>query len=238
MKIEVLHEEEDLMVINKPAGLLVIPDRFNADLPCLKHLLEKRFGQKIFVVHRLDKDTSGVICFARNEATHRHLSRIFQEHEAGKYYTGLVHGHVIQKEGRIETPVVPHPSVKGKMATSRRGKPAITDYTVVEQWPLHSLLQFRIHTGRTHQIRVHMQSIGHSLVCDPLYGDGQPFYLSSIKRKYKLADKEESERPLLDRLALHAQRLSFGKENGETLTIEAPLPKDMAASIRQLGKWT
>lgn len=238
MKIELLHQEDNLIVVNKPAGLLVIPDRFNTDLPCLKNLLETRFGEKIFVVHRLDKDTSGVICFARNEATHRHLSQIFQDHIAEKYYTGLVHGHVIREEGRIETPIVPHPTIKGKMTTGRRGSPAITEYTVVAQWSLYSLLQLRIHTGRTHQIRVHMQSLGHSIVCDPLYGDGQPFFLSSIKRKYKLGNNEENERPLLSRLALHAARLSLPKENGDILTVEAPLPKDMTACISQLNKWT
>lgn len=238
MKLEILHEDDDLIVVNKPAGLLVIPDRFDIELPCLKHMLEQRYGQKIFVVHRLDKETSGVICFARNEATHKYLSGLFQEQGTEKHYIGLVNGHVIQQQGRIETPIIPHPTIAGKMATSRKGKPAITEYSVEQQWPLYSLVHFQIHTGRTHQIRVHMQSIGHSIVCDTLYGDGQPFYLSSIKKKYRLSENEESERPLLSRHALHAERLSFNKEDGTKLTVEAPLPKDIAACIRQLNKWT
>ncbi len=235
MKLEILFEDEDVIIVNKPAKLLVIPDRFDPNLDCLKDLLEQKYQQKIFVVHRLDKDTSGVICFARNETAHRYLSGLFQDRETEKIYIGLIHGQLPQSEGRIEVPIAPHPGNNGKMVTNKKGKPAITDYRVIKQWPLYSLVEFQIHTGRTHQIRVHMQSLGHSLVCDPLYGDGQPFFLSSIKKKYKVAGEEE--RPLLDRLALHAQKLCFQKENGTSLTIEAPIPKDITATIRQLDKW-
>ena len=237
MKLEVLYEDDDLIIVNKPSGLLVIPDRFDLSLPCLKQLLEERLQQKVFVVHRLDRDTSGVICMAKNETSHKYLSNLFQEHEVGKFYAGLVVGRVVPEAGTIETPIAEHPAVKGKMIAARKGKPSITDYRVVEQWPLYSLVQFQIHTGRTHQIRVHMQSIGHPIVCDELYGDGKPFLLSSIKRKYKLSDKEETERPLLGRLALHAYPLIFYKEDGTEIMVEAPLPKDMAACVNQLNKW-
>lgn len=237
MKLDILYEDSDLIIVNKPSGLLVIPDRFETNLPCLKQLLTEYVGEPVFVVHRLDRDTSGVICMAKNEATHRYLSKLFQEHDVLKLYAGLVNGRVVPEEGRIEAPIAEHPAVKGKMITAKKGKPSITDYRVVEQWPLYSLLQFQIHTGRTHQIRVHMQSIGHSIVCDELYGDGKPFLLSSIKRKYKLSDKEEEERPLLGRLALHAYRLGFVKEDGQEIIAEAPLPKDMAACVNQLNKW-
>jgi 23S rRNA pseudouridine1911/1915/1917 synthase len=237
MKLEIIYEDDDLVIVNKPAGLLVIPDRFDTSLPSLRKMLEARLGQPILVAHRLDRDTSGVICFAKHEASHRYLSRVFQEREIGKFYAGLVHGRVAPEQGRIEAPITEHPAVKGRMITARKGKPSITDYRVVEQWPLYSLLQFQIHTGRTHQIRVHMQSIGHSIVCDELYGDGKPFYLSAIKRKYRLSEKEESERPLLSRLALHAYRLQFHKEDGSEIIAEAPLPKDIAACVNQLNKW-
>ncbi len=235
MKLETLYEDDDLVVINKPAGLLVVPDRFDANLPCLKRLLEEKYG-KIFVVHRLDRDTSGVICFAKNEETHRYLSMQFEEHNVGKYYAGLVNGRVIPEEGRIDAPIIEHPVIKGKMITAKKGKASVTDYRVVEQWPLYSLLQFQIHTGRTHQIRVHMQSIGHSIVCDELYGDGKPFFLSDIKKRYKLSDKDEQERPLLGRLGLHAYRIHFNKEDGTEVLVEAPLPKDIAACVNQLNK--
>lgn len=238
MQIDTLYEDNDIIIVNKPAGLLVIPDRFNTALPSLNRLLEIKLGQQIWVVHRLDRDTSGVICFAKNEEAHRYLSKLFQERDVTKYYIGLVNGRVIPEEGRIEKAIVPHPSINGKMTTAKRGKPSITEYKVLEQWPLYSLVQFRIYTGRTHQIRVHLQSIGHSIVCDPLYGDGKPFMLSAIKRKYRLSDKEEAERPLLSRLALHAASLEFNKTDGTTIKAEAPLPKDIAACVKQLNKWS
>lgn len=235
--LEILFEDDDLVVVNKPAGLLVIPDRFNGELPSLNRLLEARLEQRIWIVHRLDRDTSGVICFAKNEVAHRYLSMLFQEHEVEKFYAGLVHGRVRQEEGRIESPIGEHPYIKGKMSVSKGGKVAVTDFKVVDKWALYTLLQFQIHTGRTHQIRVHMQSMGHPLLCDELYGDGKPFLLSSIKRKFRLSEKDEVEKPLLNRLGLHAYRLRFPKEDGTIITVDAPLPRDMAATVSQLNKW-
>lgn len=237
MNIDVIYEDEELIIVNKPSGLRVIPDRFDQSLPSLNRLLEARHGSKIWVVHRLDKDTSGVICFAKNEHSHRYLSMLFQDHNIGKFYAGLVSGIVIPSEGRIESAIGEHPAVFGKMTVSKKGKLAVTDYKVVEQWPLYSLVQFQIHTGRTHQIRVHMQSIGHPIVCDELYGDGKPFLLSGIKKKYNLSKKEEVEKPLMNRLALHAYRLQFLKEDGTEIIAEAPIPKDIAACVKQLNKW-
>jgi 23S rRNA pseudouridine955/2504/2580 synthase/23S rRNA pseudouridine1911/1915/1917 synthase len=237
MKMEILYEDNDLLIVNKPAGLLVIPDRFDTTLPCLRHLLEERLHQKIGVVHRLDRDTSGVICLAKNEAAHKYLSALFQAHAVGKFYAGLVHGRMPQPEGRIEVPIMEHPVQKGKMIPAKKGKPSRTDYRVVATWPLYSLVQFQIHTGRTHQIRVHCQWLGHPIVCDELYGDGQPFYLSSVKKKFKISENEAAERPLLGRLALHACRLVFLKADGTEIIAEAPLPKDMQATVRQLHKW-
>lgn len=238
MQIEILYQDDDMLMVNKPAGILVIPDRFNSDLPSLNRLLESKLGQRIWVVHRLDRDTSGVMCFAKNEETHRYLSQLFEAHDVGKFYAGIVMGRVIPEEGRIEAPIIEHPTQKGKMTTARKGKASITDYKVVEQWALHSLVQFQIHTGRTHQIRVHMQSIGHPIVCDELYGDGKPFLLSAIKKKFKLSEKEETERPLMSRLGLHAYRLMLHKPDGTLVDVEAPLPKDMAACVNQLNKWS
>ncbi len=237
MQIDTLYEDDDLIIVNKPAGVLVIPDRYNNELPSLNKMLETKAGEKRWVVHRLDRETSGVICFAKNEQTHRYLSRLFQEHEVTKLYAGLVIGIVVPEDGRIESPIAEHPGIPGKMTVARKGKMSITDYRVVEQWPLYALVQFQIHTGRTHQIRVHMQSIGHPIVCDEMYGDGKPFYLSSIKKKYRVSEKDEVEKPLLNRLALHAYRLSFAKEDGTMITAEAPLPRDISACVKQLNKW-
>ena len=123
------------------------------------------------------------------------------------------------------------------MITGKKGKASRTDYKVLEQWPLYSLVEFRIYTGRTHQIRVHIQSIGHPIICDDLYGDGQPFLLSNIKKKYN-AGKYEEEKPLMNRLALHAYKLVFTNQNGKEVVAIAPLPKDMAACVNQLNKWS
>jgi 23S rRNA pseudouridine955/2504/2580 synthase/23S rRNA pseudouridine1911/1915/1917 synthase len=235
--IETIFEDDDLIIVNKPAGVLVVPDRFDQNIPSLNKLLEAKMGQKAWVVHRLDRETSGVICFAKNEQSHRYLSMLFQERDVNKFYAGLVIGIVTPPEARIESPIAEHPVVGGKMIVSKKGKLAVTDYKVVEQWPLYSLMQFQIHTGRTHQIRVHMQSIGHPIVCDELYGDGKPFFLSNIKRKYRMSDKDEQERPLLSRLALHAYRIEFAKEDGTVITAEAPQPKDISACVKQLNKW-
>ena len=237
MQIDKLYEDDDLIIVNKPAGMLVVPDRFNHELPSLNRELEAKLGQKIWVVHRLDRDTSGVICFAKNEVAHRYLSMLFQERDVNKFYAALVVGIVDPPAGRIENNLTEHPAANGKMIVAKKGKLAVTDYKVVEQWPLYALMQFQIHTGRTHQIRVHMQSIGHPIVCDPLYGDGEPFKLSAIKRKYHMSGKDEEEKPLLSRLALHAYRLEFDKGDGTHIVAEAPLPRDIAACVKQLNKW-
>ncbi len=237
MQIDILYEDNDLLMVNKPAGLLMIPDRFNAEIPSLGRAIEAQIGKGVWIVHRLDRETSGVVCFALNATTHRYLSMLFEDRKVMKYYTGIVNGALNPKQGQIEKPIMEHPTLKGKMVVNNRGKASVTEYEVLEQWPLYSLVKFRIHTGRTHQIRVHTQSIGHSLICDPMYGDGKPFLVSSIKRKYKLSEKEENEKPLLNRVALHASSIQFDKEDGTTIHIEAPLPKDIAAVVKQLNKW-
>ena len=237
MKIEVLYEDDNMVIVNKPTGVLVIPDRFDTSVPSLNQLLQAKYQQHIYVVHRLDRGTSGVICFAKNETTHKYLSSLFMEHKVEKYYQGLVGGRVVPEEGTIQTAISEHPTQKGKMITGKKGKASRTDYKVLEQWPLYSLVEFRIYTGRTHQIRVHIQSIGHPIICDDLYGDGQPFLLSNIKKKYN-AGKYEEEKPLMNRLALHAYKLVFTDENGKEVVAIAPLPKDMAACVNQLNKWS
>lgn len=237
MKLQVLYEDEDLIIVNKPSGTLSIPDRFDATLPAMNKLVGAMLGAPVLTVHRLDRDTSGVICFAKNEESHKYMSALFEAHEVEKLYAGLVSGIVQPEQGTIEAPIIAHPAIPGKMTTSKRGKPSATDYRVVRQWRLHSLVQFRIHTGRTHQIRVHMQAIGHPIVCDELYGDGKPFLLSSIKKNFKLSKDAEQETPILSRLALHAYQLRFFKADGTEVLAEAELSKDMSAVVKQLDKW-
>ena len=235
IKPDILFENDAFIALNKPAGVLSIPDREGKEAS-LKSFLREKYGN-IFTVHRLDRDTSGVILFAKDEATHKYFSKIFEERAVEKIYQGIVQGTPPEQKGSIDLPISEHPAKPGLMTVHRHGKASLTDYEVVETAGPYSLLQFHLHTGRTHQIRVHMQSLGHPLACDDLYGDGKPILLSSIKRNYKLSKIEEHERPILSRLALHAHLLHFKDANGDFHTIEAPLPKDMRALLQQLRKW-
>jgi len=237
MKLSILHEDAALIAVDKPAGTLVIPDRHDDSIPSIHRTLEERRGERLWVVHRLDKDTSGVLLFARTEDAHRRVSNLFAEGGVGKFYVGLVQGRPEPEAGSIDAPIAEHPAQRGKMIVARRGKPSLTDYRVVESWPLFSLVQFQLHTGRTHQLRVHMAYLGNPFVADPLYGSGQPFLLSGIKRGYNLSKRDEAERPLLARTALHAYRVVLPMDDAsEPLVVESGLPRDIAACVAQLRK--
>jgi 23S rRNA pseudouridine1911/1915/1917 synthase len=227
-------ENIDWIALNKPSGLLSIPDREGKDIS-LKKLLIEKFGN-IFTVHRLDKGTSGILVFAKNENAHKHLSQQFENRETKKIYQGIVIGSLENKKGTINAPIMEHPGKNGTMVINRNGKEAITDYEVLEDFKIYSLVQFQIHTGRTHQIRIHAKEMGNPIVCDELYGDGKLVLLSSIKKKFNLSKKEEEEKPIMGRMALHALNLKFTNMNGETIELEAPLPKDMKAFLQQLAK--
>jgi 23S rRNA pseudouridine955/2504/2580 synthase/23S rRNA pseudouridine1911/1915/1917 synthase len=227
-------ETDDFIVLNKPSGLLSIPDREGKEVS-LKKLLQERY-ERIFTVHRLDKDTSGLIVFAKNEAAHKHLSLQFEERQTEKIYLGLVIGSPVIAKGSIDSPIAEHPVKKGTMVINRKGKEALTDYEVLKSFGIYSWVKFRIHTGRTHQIRVHMKDLGHPIVADEVYGDGKPVLLSSFKSKFKLSKNEEEERPILPRLALHAWQLKINDLAGKTAEFEAPVPKDLRATLQQLEK--
>jgi len=234
MRLDTIFQNEDFIAINKPSGLLSIPDRFGKD-PSVKSILQDEIG-KIFTVHRLDKDTSGLIIFAKNEEAHKYLSQLFEGRDVEKFYLGLVNGTLMNKKGTIDVPIMEHPGKTTLMMTNKKGKPSITDYEVLEEFGVYSWLQFQIHTGRTHQIRVHMQYLGNTIVCDELYGEGQPILLSNIKRKFKLSKNEFEERPLLNRLGLHSHQLKFTDAKGNRFELEAPLQKDLKALLQQLRK--
>lgn len=230
----VVFENNDLIALNKPSGLLSIPDREGKEIS-LKSLLKEKYGE-IFTVHRLDKDTSGLIVFAKNETAHKSLSKQFEERQTKKIYQGLVIGSLMDTKGSIDSPIAEHPAQNGTMIVHRKGKESLTDYEVLEDFKIYSFVQFQIHTGRTHQIRVHMKEIGHPIVCDPVYGDGKPVLVSSLKSKFKLSKDIEEERPILGRLALHSFQLSFKDLTEKMIELEAPLPKDMRATLQQLAK--
>src|SRR5690606_38354325 len=228
-------ENDDLIVLNKPAGLLSIPDREGKDISLKKMLIEK-YGS-IFTVHRLDRETSGLILFAKNESAHKFLSKQFEDRSTTKIYNGLVMGSPLGKKARIDAPIAEHPHKKGVMLILQKGKESITDYEVLKEFGIYSLVQFHILTGRTHQIRVHMKHLGNPIVCDPVYGDGKPVFISSIKKKpYNLAKDDWEEKPILSRLALHAYKLSFKSLDGKKYELEAPWPNDIKATIQQLEK--
>ena len=236
MKIEerILQEDENLVAINKPSGLLTIPDREGKEIS-LKQILKNKYGD-IFTVHRLDRDTSGTVVFAKNEEAHKQLSQLFEARETVKIYNGFVLGSPFQKSGTIDEPIAEHPVKKGLMTVYKKGKESFTEYEVLENFKLYSWMQFRILTGRTHQIRVHLKHLGHPIVCDELYGDAKPVFISSIKRKkFNLSKDAEEERPILSRLALHASQLKFSL-NSKTYELEAELPKDLRALLQQLRK--
>jgi 23S rRNA pseudouridine1911/1915/1917 synthase len=233
-KIDIIEDNADFVVVNKPAGMLSIPDRTQSE-PSLKDFLLQQFGE-IFTVHRLDKDTSGIIVFAKNAATHKYLSGLFEERKVQKFYQGLVLGVPYNTSGSIDAPIMEHHIEKGTMVVHQKGKPALTDYEVLNTYKLFSLVQFNLHTGRTHQIRVHCKNIGHPLACDPLYGDGKPILLSNFKKKFNLGKNVLEEKPMLARVALHSYLLKFELANGQPVTYEAELPKDMRALLTQLNK--
>jgi 23S rRNA pseudouridine1911/1915/1917 synthase len=236
-KLELLHEDEQLVVVNKAPGVLSIPDRFHPEKPNLLTMLNRKY-EKVWTVHRIDRETSGAIVFARDEHTHRHLSQQFQERTVEKTYLALLDGQLHQEEGTIDRPLIQHPSKAGQMMVAKKGKRAVTHYRRVETFQRFSLVAFTIETGRQHQIRVHAEAMGYPLAVDELYGRRTAFYLSEVKqRNYRLA-KNKEERPLMNRLCLHAWKLAFQHPTtDERLSVEAPLPKDLRAVVNQLRKW-
>ncbi len=237
-QLDILHEDDNLLLVNKPAGLLTLPDRFKPDeKPNLKTQLDRRYG-KVWTVHRLDRETSGVLAFALNEDSHRHLSQQFQERRADKTYLALLDGNPAAPTGTIDRPLGPNPAKAGQMMVVRKGKASVTHYQVIEAFRHFALAEARIETGRTHQIRVHFASIGHPLAVDAFYGQREALYLSEIKQHGFRLGKGREERPLLTRLPLHASRLVLQHPGtGARLEATAPLPKDLRAVLNQLRKW-
>lgn len=236
-KPEIIYQDEWLVVAVKPVGVLTIPDRFDATKPNLQDALAALFP-RVWTVHRLDRETSGAIVFALHEDAHRSLSMQFEHRTVEKTYLALTEGVPFPESGRIEQALAPHPGKPGQMMVVKKGKYALTDYRVQEAFRGYALVEAQIHTGRTHQVRVHLAHIGHPLVADPLYGQGEALFLSQIKSKNFRMGKLQEETPLLQRTALHAWRLAFDHpDTGERITVDCPLPKDMKAAVNQLRKW-
>jgi 23S rRNA pseudouridine1911/1915/1917 synthase len=233
-KYDIIFENDDFVAVSKPSGMLTIPDREQTE-KSLKEYLTDKYGS-IFIVHRLDKDTSGLILFAKNEATHKYLCKIFEERRVKKYYLGIVVGEPAQPSGIIDAPITDHLTRKGMMTVHRSGKESQTGYEVLESNRHFSVVSFQLFTGRTHQIRVHAKHIGNPLACDPLYGDGKPVLLSAVKKNYKLGKQEDEECAIINRLALHSYKLNFEDAYGVEMELAAPPPKEFRALMQQLKK--
>ncbi len=237
MKLEIIYEDEDYVIVNKPSGVLSIADRHNEELISIAKLLRQKF-ENILIVHRIDKETSGCICFAKNEQAHRYLSMQFENRKVDKIYLGIIHGTFDEKDGSIEDAMMEHPVIKGKMIINQKqGKPSTTLYKTLEAFGTYSLVEYKILTGRTHQIRLHSANRGHPIVCDGVYGLTNPVFISSLKKKYSLSKDELEEKPILNRLALHAYKLKFTSEGGKQIEAIAPLNRDMNAMLSQCRKW-
>jgi RluA family pseudouridine synthase len=202
--IPILYEDEDLIAVDKPIKLASIPER-NRENKSLLRLLSEARQQKLFVVHRLDKQVSGVILFAKNAETHRYLNRLFEQRKVHKTYLALVHGIIEEDRGTIDKPLRRFGS--GRMGEDQeKGKPCITQYSVEKRCSGTTLLKVYPHTGRKHQIRAHFFSIGHPVVGDTLYGD------KSLQKSYP-------------RLMLHAHAIRFRSSAQVEISIESPNPE-------------
>ncbi len=246
-RIEVIYEDEHLVVINKPPGLRVIPDHWNPDLPNLWRLLQDRYhkldpqpGRSVWVVHRIDAPTSGVVVLAKTAEMHRGLSLLFEKNRMEKTYLAIVRGEPPADLGTIDLPVQQHPTRKSYVMVHEKGKPAVTDYRIKEKFQHFCLLEVRPRTGRTHQIRVHLQAVGCPLAVDPLYGETSRIHIADLKRvsRKHAGEGEEPAPSLMQRLSLHAYRLIFTDPLfGTVREFEAPVPKDFLALLKALRKW-
>ena len=225
----IAYEDEHLLVIDKPSGLLVLPDRFDRSLPNLYEGLRSELGE-VFVVHRIDRETSGLLVFGKNARAHAALSMLFEDREVDKTYVALSRGVSGRPDGEICAPI---PVRKDGIVVERASE---SRYRVIEAFRGHCLLEVKPLTGRTHQIRIHLASIGLPIVADALHGDGRPFYLSDIKASYRPGP--EGERPLLARTALHAAELRFTHPlSAQALVLCSALPKDIRSAVRALRKY-
>ncbi len=236
IKPEIIFEDEEVIIVNKPPRFLTVPDRFAPEKENVYHFLNKKYG-KVFIVHRLDKETSGIILFAKNEKAHRNLSIQFEKRKVKKIYWTLLEGVLHIDEGTIDKAIEMHRNGH-RMIISKNGKESITEYKVLERFKNFTLVQAHIKTGRMHQIRIHFESIAYPLAIDSVYGRREAFYLSEVKKSKYQSNRKNEEKPLMDRVVLHAYELTFEHPTSkEIMTFSAELPKDFSAVLKQLKKW-
>jgi tRNA pseudouridine32 synthase / 23S rRNA pseudouridine746 synthase len=198
--LPIVYEDDDVVAIDKPAGIASIPER-DLSKDTVVGLLEKQLKQKLFVVHRLDKEVSGCMLFAKNAETHKLLNEQFFSRNVHKTYIAIVHGKVLHDQGTIDKPVRQFGS--GRMGVDEsKGKKSVTEYTVVKRFGGHTLIEARPITGKRHQIRVHLYSIGHPVAGDMMYGD------KAVQKKYP-------------RLMLHSKSIQFTTTGGKAIVVES-----------------
>lgn len=224
--LDILYEDDDLLIVNKPKGMVVHPSAghysgtlVNAIMYHCKDSLSGINGEiRPGIVHRIDMDTTGSLIVCKNDAAHVNIAEQIKIHSVNRIYEGIVYGNVKEDEGTIEGPIGRHPVERKKMAINEKnGKPAITHYKVLERFGNYTYMQFKLETGRTHQIRVHMSSIGHPLLGDSLYSNGK----SSFKN--------------LCGQTLHAKTIGFiHPSTNEYMEYSAPLPEYFEKLLSQL----
>ncbi len=232
--LSILFEDRELLVLDKGPEMTVHPapgswqgTLVNALLHHCRDLSGINGVLRPGIVHRLDRATTGLLVVAKTDAAHRHLAAQLQRHSLERRYLALVWGHPSRPQGRIEAPIGRHPRDRKKMAVVEGGRAAITHYAVAERLAFLSRLDLRLETGRTHQIRVHLQHLGHPVFGDPVYGGRAPRCLQPGQRPEALALLS-----MIDRQALHARSLRFQHpRTGEWLEFTAPLPEDLARLI-------
>ncbi len=234
--LEIVYEDDDLVVVNKPAGMIVHPAAGISSGTLVNALafhfqqLSMRAGKaRPGIVHRLDRDTSGLIMVAKTEAAHEKLADQFRAREVFKSYVALVHGHVAEESGTIDQPIARDPRNRTRMAVVRGGRPSLSLYRVRQRFERFTLLDVEIKTGRTHQIRVHLQWLKHPVVGDAVYGDGRDKTVQDAQVRARIN--------AIKRQFLHAEQLAFRHpRTDEPLRFTAQLPDDLTKLLGELER--
>jgi 23S rRNA pseudouridine1911/1915/1917 synthase len=245
-EVPVVFEDEHLLALDKPSRLLTSPDRYDPDRPNLMKLLHRDIARSapwarqrqltyLANAHRLDFETSGVLLLAKDKPTLVELADLFGTEKPEKQYLGLVHGTPVEPAFKVGAKLGPHPVKVGLVRVDeKQGKRALTHFEVLERFRGYTLLKCTPMTGRTHQIRVHLQNSGLPLVGDALYG-GSQLLLSSLKPGYRLKPRRV-ERPLISRVALHAEQLKL-PWHGQTVEMTTPWPRDLQVAVKYLRRY-
>lgn len=233
----VLFEDESLIAFDKPSGLLIAPDRWDKAKDNLMDMIHEKLSPDIFNAHRLDRETSGIVLCARNKEILQPLCRLFESRDIVKEYSALVRGGPAEDRGTVALALAEDPARPGQMVVSKDGKHAETEYVVTRRWNGYAMVTLHPLTGRTHQLRVHMAALGSPILSDRFYGSNRTLFLSHIKPGYKFK-KNEDEKPLMRRLALHAGSLRFTHPvTGAAIEIASPLPHEFEVSIKYLDRF-